>query len=186
MVEEAGLPGENHWPWTSNWQTLSLAVASRVHPFCNLQRRARTQAVLVIGLYELLGNPTTPIAQEQTTQWRKEKVQRDKQRSTKHTYKTKDRVTRTPLKTGGELGCSGRVGSPYYTSDTRRVNLVTNPVLSHESWINVKEMQVKRPNAHQWGTTGETFVTIHCYLYTAIPQSKLKDKLRELVQLCFI
>jgi hypothetical protein len=28
-------------------------------------------------------------------------VQKDKQRSTKHTYKTKDRVTRTPLKTGG-------------------------------------------------------------------------------------
>ena len=34
-----------------------------------------------------------------------------------HTYKTKDRVTRTPLKTGDEL---------------RRVNLVTNPVTSHE------------------------------------------------------
>jgi hypothetical protein len=29
------------------------------------------------------------------------KPQKDKQRSTKHTYKTKDRVTRTPLKTGG-------------------------------------------------------------------------------------
>jgi hypothetical protein len=28
----------------------------------------------------------------------KEKVQKDKQRSTKHTHKTKDRVTRTPLK----------------------------------------------------------------------------------------
>jgi hypothetical protein len=27
----------------------------------------------------------------------------DKQRSTKHTHKTKDRVTRAPLKTGGEL-----------------------------------------------------------------------------------
>jgi hypothetical protein len=26
----------------------------------------------------------------------------------KHTYKTKDRVTQTALKTGGELGCSGR------------------------------------------------------------------------------
>jgi hypothetical protein len=26
---------------------------SRVHPFCNLQSRARTNAVLVIGLYEL-------------------------------------------------------------------------------------------------------------------------------------
>ena len=37
----------------------------------------------------------------QTTQWPKEKVQKDKQRSTKHTYKTKDRVTRTPLKFGG-------------------------------------------------------------------------------------
>jgi hypothetical protein len=27
--------------------------------FCNLQSRARTHAVLVIGLYELLGNPST-------------------------------------------------------------------------------------------------------------------------------
>jgi hypothetical protein len=35
---------------------------------------------------------------EQTTQWPKEKVQKDKQRSTKHTYKTKDRERRTPLK----------------------------------------------------------------------------------------
>jgi hypothetical protein len=34
--------------------------------------------------------------------WQKyEKVKKDKQPSTKHTYKTKDRVTRTPLKTGG-------------------------------------------------------------------------------------
>ena len=39
--------------------TGKLAAASRVHPFCNLQSRARTHAVLVIGLYELLGNPTT-------------------------------------------------------------------------------------------------------------------------------
>jgi hypothetical protein len=29
-----------------------------------------------------------------------EKVKKDKQRSTRHTYKTKDRVTRTPLKIG--------------------------------------------------------------------------------------
>ena len=33
-----------------------------------------------------------------------EKVQKDKQRSTKHTYKTKDRATRTPLKTGVNSG----------------------------------------------------------------------------------
>ena len=48
------------------------------------------------------------------------------------TYKTKDRVTRTPLKTGGELRCSGRVGSSCPTSDTRCVNLVTNLVISQE------------------------------------------------------
>jgi hypothetical protein len=41
----------------------------------------------------------------------KEKVQKDKQRATTHTYKTKDRVTRPPLTTGGELMCSGRVSS---------------------------------------------------------------------------
>jgi hypothetical protein len=37
----------------------------------------------------------------------------------------------TPLKTGGELRCSGRVGSSCSTSDTRRVNLVRNPMTSH-------------------------------------------------------
>ena len=62
----------------------------------------------------------------------KRKRTNDKQRSTKHTHKTKDRVTRTPLKPEGELRCSGRVGSAYSTSGTRRVNLVTNPVISHE------------------------------------------------------
>ena len=60
---------------------------------------------------------------------KKEKVQKDKQRSTKHTHKTKDRVTRTPLKTGGELGCFGRVGSSCSTNGNRRVNLVTNPAI---------------------------------------------------------
>ena len=46
------------------------------------------------------GNQNPYIEEEQTTQWPKEKVQEDKQRSTKHTHKTKDRITRTPLKTG--------------------------------------------------------------------------------------
>jgi hypothetical protein len=68
------------------------------------------------------GNQKPYIEEEQTTQWPKEKVQRDKQRSTKHTYKAKDRVTRTPLKTGGELRCSGRVSSFCFTSGTRRIN----------------------------------------------------------------
>jgi len=68
----------------------------------------------------------------QTTQWSKEKGQKDKKRSPKHTHQTKDRVTQTPLTTGVEFMCSGRVSSSCSTSGTRRVTLVTNPVVSHE------------------------------------------------------
>ena len=45
---------------------------------------------------------------------------KDKQRSTKHTHKTKDRVTKTTLKTGGEFRYSGRVSSSCSTSGTHR------------------------------------------------------------------
>ena len=48
-----------------------------------------------------------------------------------HTYKTKDRATRTPLITGGELKCFGRASSSCSTSDTGCVILVTKPVISH-------------------------------------------------------
>jgi hypothetical protein len=62
------------------------------------------------------GNQNPYIEEQQTTQWPKEKVQKDKQRSKKHSYKARDRVTRTPLKTGGELRCSGRVSISCSTS----------------------------------------------------------------------
>jgi len=62
----------------------------------------------------------------------KAKVQMDKKRSTRHIHNTKDRVSRTRMKTGGQLWCSGKVSSSSSTSDTRRVNLVTNPVISRE------------------------------------------------------
>jgi len=39
------------------------------------------------------GNQNPYIEEGQTTQWPKEKVHKDKQRSTKHTNKIKDRVT---------------------------------------------------------------------------------------------
>jgi hypothetical protein len=45
--------------------------------------------------------------------------------------KTKDRTTRTPLKSGGELRHFGIISSSCSTSDTRRVILVTKPVISH-------------------------------------------------------
>jgi hypothetical protein len=46
-------------------------------------------------------NQNSYIKEEQTTQCSKGKVQKDKQRSTTNTYKTKDRVARTLLKSGG-------------------------------------------------------------------------------------
>ena len=87
-------------------------------------------------------NQNPYIEEKQTTQWPKEKVRKNKQRSRNHTYKTKDRVTRTPLKTGGELMCSGRVTSSCSISGTRRIKLVTNLVISRE-----------------WGKDGEVFTT---------------------------
>ena len=66
---------------------------------------------------------------------------KDKGRPTKHTHKIKDRVTRIPQETGGELRSSGKVCSSYSTSDTRRVNLVRNPVISHECLRQVEHIR---------------------------------------------
>ena len=55
------------------------------------------------------GNQNLNIEEEQTT----EKVQKDEQRSTKHTHKTKDWAIQTPLKSGGDFRCSGRVSIMY-------------------------------------------------------------------------
>ena len=60
-----------------------------------------------------------------------QKVQKDKQRSTNYTHKTKDRVTLTPLKISGEFRCFGRVSSSCSISGSGRVNLVT---LFHLQW----------------------------------------------------
>jgi hypothetical protein len=48
-------------------------------------------------------------------------TKKDKQRSTKHTHKSKDRVTRIPVKTGSEHRCSGRVSSSCSTIINRKV-----------------------------------------------------------------
>jgi hypothetical protein len=78
------------------------------------------------------GKQNLYIGEQQTTQWPNKKVQKGKQRSTKLTHKTKDRITRTPLKTWGELRCSRGISSSCSGSGSRRVNLVTNPMISHE------------------------------------------------------
>ena len=43
-----------------------------------------------------------------------------------------DVLIQVSLKTGGELRRCGRVSSSCSIGGTRRVNLVTNPVISHE------------------------------------------------------
>jgi hypothetical protein len=48
------------------------------------------------------------------------------------TQKTQDWTTQTPLKTGDELWCSGRVSSSWSACGIRRVTLVTNLVIRHE------------------------------------------------------
>ena len=101
------------------------------------------------------GNQKPYIEEEQTTQWPKEKVQKDKQRSTKHTYKNKDQVTRTPLKTGDELRCSRRVSSSCFTSGTRRVNLVANPVINRE-WGKDREV-LTTSGTHPWSFVKQIF-----------------------------
>ena len=84
----------------------------------------------------------------QTTLWPKEKWQRDQQRFTKHTHKTKDQVTRTPLKFGGERGHFGKVSSSCSTSGTHRVNLklkvlmhIINYYSMHYLFLNFVHMQ---------------------------------------------
>jgi hypothetical protein len=75
------------------------------------------------------------------TKRKRTKGQTEKQRSTKH--KSKDW---TPLKTGSTLKCSRRLSSSCSTSGARRVDLVANPVISHE-----------------WGMTLEVFTTSGTY-----------------------
>ena len=53
----------------------------------------------------------------QTIQWTKEKRPRDKQRSTKHTHKTKDRVTRTPLKSDIRILIAPLVSSKLFLAN---------------------------------------------------------------------
>ena len=65
--------------------------------------------------------------------------QKKKEKGQTTIYKT----LRIKLKIGGELRCSGRVNSSCSTSGARRVNLYTNPVISHE-WEKNRELLTTR------------------------------------------
>ena len=93
------------------------------------------------------------LAKRQKNRQHNDQKKKDKQRSTKHTYKAKDRVTRNPLWTGCELRCSRNVGCSSSTSGTRRVNPVTNLVISYE-----------------WGKDQEVFTTSETYPWSFVTQ----------------
>ena len=83
-----------------------------------------------------MGNQNPYIEEEQILEWAKGKVQKNKQRSTNHAYKTKDLVTRTPLKIRGELMCSGRVNSSCSTSDIHS-HLIHRTVYSQKTSVSI-------------------------------------------------
>ena len=120
-------PRKNYWIL---WKTLKEKrhEIDLFHPYIQYQLLVLFIFVVAVLIIRRVwryqrSNQNPYIEEDQTTQWPKEK----------HTHKTKDRVTRTPLKTGGELRCSRRVSSSCSTSGTHHVNLDTNPVISRES-----------------------------------------------------
>jgi len=71
-----GFHGEENDNWISQ---MTSALLKEVVSMSSIER--------IVWRYQR-GNQNPYITEEQTTQWPKEKVQRDKQRSTKHTHKT--------------------------------------------------------------------------------------------------
>jgi len=68
VVEEAVVHGKE--PPTMGKQLVNFITCGRESSapfFCNLQSRVQTHAILVIGLYELLGNPTTQLIEPPRT-----------------------------------------------------------------------------------------------------------------------
>ena len=88
------------------------------------------------------------------------------------TQKTKDRVTQTSLITVGELRCSGRVSSSCSTSEARRVNLVTNPVISHEWGKDREEFassgaspRIRVHLWHRYSVTVNQVISLYIFVY---------------------
>ena len=106
----------------------------------------------------------------------KDKKKKNK-RSTKHSHKTKDRVTRTPLKPGGELRCSGRVSSSCSTSGTCWITLVTTLMVSHKGGKDREVLrQVEYICDHLWYIYS---VTVKQVMVATVKLSKLWFQLNQ-------
>jgi hypothetical protein len=83
-----------------------------------------------------------------------------KKKDKQHTHKTAKRVTRTPLKSGGEITCSGRVGSSCSARGTRRVNLVekVEHIRGKKKCLSYQEFQNKEEFEDTQGVINNTYV----------------------------
>ena len=76
------------------------------------------------------------------------------------TQKTKDRETRTPLKTRGELRYLGNVSSSCSICETQRVTLSTNPAISHE-W-GQDRIVITTNGSYPWSVVSQIFCNRYC------------------------
>jgi hypothetical protein len=107
------------------------------------------------------GNHNPYIEEGQTTQWPKEKRTKDKEQSTKHPHKTKDRVPRTSLKIG--VNWYGREGYNCKVGRNRRTlkNPLNNSSLSSER---IQLMWTSGMNVI--GDSSNNVISTHCELYS--------------------
>ena len=88
-----------------------------------------------------------------------------KQLSTKHTHRTKDRVTATPLKTGVNSGALEGWTVTSSLSGTSRVKLVTTPVISHGHKLYITKFC---PSAFYMFVSRVLVVVVFCVAYVEL------------------
>ena len=140
----------DHAFWRINCLINDLSISDSILKLCMLFSRF----FVVASLFK----SRTHVFISCNVQQRTDNMMAKIQRSTKYTHTTKDRVTQTPLKTGGELVCSRGVSSSCSTSGTHRVNLITNSVISHEWGQDREELQrMEHIRSHLWHRYSITF-----------------------------
>ena len=111
---------------------------------------------------------------------------KDKQRSTTDTHKTKDRITRTPLKAEGELRCSGMVGSSFSTIG--KCMWCSWQFNHHIVTLNKDSIRVLNSRdliEYTQSRSHSSFYSINIFYFSQLPPSP-HSKLKEVVQLGFI
>jgi hypothetical protein len=104
-----------HWTF-HNRHYRYMSISKFIRCICNSKLTIKITIAMKLSFSPLISKEVIRIRKSKDRQHNGQK-KKDKQRSTKHTHKTKDQVTRTPLKI-----CPGRVGSSCCTSCTRRIN----------------------------------------------------------------